>query len=538
MNSSTNETVKTASVIPATDTAPETAKPCIMCGDPAIEQFDFNFCCAKCVRSSIKAQKTKNARDANEKKKAKVPAIISVVTKYEEIPLQSSAVREALWKNILALFHAHFDSPEIIGAQIIFATMASQVFKELSANWLMAIAPSGSMKTAILNSLHDLPRVFFIDQITANTFLSGQLDEKGKPRQGPPSLLHEMGKDAILICSDFSTWLTLSRDTYASVMSQLRRIHDEELNKRTGSADHPEDRSWKGHITMISACTPAIDRQYKFEQELGERFTKIRWQRMGGVEAAIAALHQRKKDGVLVELRKAVHAFLLPILSWQELPDPTMTDALERRLGNLTELTCQMRAPVPRDDHQNEIIGIASPESNTRLPQEIAQIVRGWAVLMGRKEANEDDFALAKRACWDTMPPNRVLVLRALIAGIEPNAITELPRTTVTRIIEDLCSIGLVDAEKIPNEVTDDNKDAYDYSLSASALDMLEAIEGDAPEGVITPVDHQQKTATVLITAPVTTPAMTDDKRPTPHTIAEVQGRPSLPKPLKDTTVQ
>jgi hypothetical protein len=73
--------------------------------------------------------------------------------------------------------------------------------------------------------------------------------------------------------------------------------------------------------------------------------------------------------------------------------------------------------PIP----EREIDGQAQAESNTRLPQELAQIGRGWAVLMNRSQVTEEDFRLIRRAAFDSIPPLRCAVLQALMNGEKPH---------------------------------------------------------------------------------------------------------------------
>jgi hypothetical protein len=231
----------------------------------------------------------------------------------------------------------------------------------------------------------------------------------------------------------------------------MRRIYDGHLTKETGSDENAREREWRGRLTVIAGCTAEIDRQHKVFQSLGDRFARTRAARFGGADAAIAAMNQKIINEE--ELKKAVHTFMLSVMSWPELPAPTIPEDLQRRLANLTELLAQARSYVPRDYHEREIIGFVETESNTRIAQEIAQIMRGWALLMGRNEVNEEDFALAKRAAWDSIPPVRMAVLKALIQRQQPkDALPELPPTTVDRTADDLVAIGLADKEELEND--------------------------------------------------------------------------------------
>jgi hypothetical protein len=129
------------------------------------------------------------------------------------------------------------------------------------------------MKTDFLESFRDLPRVHFVDEVTPNTFLSGKLDEQGKPRKNSASLLHRIGNDGVLVAADFSTF-TSNPKTLGTIMSQLRKIYDGNFTREFGTEENLPDRSWTGRLTMFAGAVPDIDRHYSVFQGLGERFVR------------------------------------------------------------------------------------------------------------------------------------------------------------------------------------------------------------------------------------------------------------------------
>lgn len=177
------------------------------------------------------------------------------------------------------------------------------------------------------------------------------------------------------------------------------------------------------------------------------------------------ALNQDKKLPDL--LKAAVRSLFLPVLSHSSIPAPTVPRAMQLQLANLSELIALARAYVPRDSRDRDIDGSVEAESNTRLPQELAQIGRGWAALMSHDEVTEEDFKLVRRAAWDCIPPARRAVLEALMAGKKPYSIG-LPKATISRALEDLQVVGLVIAKQ--GLVSAEN----DYELSELALNLLE----------------------------------------------------------------
>jgi len=342
----------------------------------------------------------------------------------------------------------------------------------------MCVAPSGSLKTAILQSLDGLPSVHFIDEVTPNTFVSGRIPEpkdeeergkrKRKVKREPASLLHRIGTDGFLVAADFSTILSMDERSRARILAQLRRIYDGHFTREFGTEENLTERTWRGRLTFLTGATPDIDHHYSVFRSLGERFTQVRWPRAGGVEAGIKAMRQR--EFAARDLRSAVHTFLLPILrcgtghflKQAPLRSPSFPAEFEVRVAYLGEFVALARAHVPRSRSDHEPVASPSPEGNTRLPQELAQIGRGAAVLAGRTQVIEGDLALVARAALDCIPADRSIVLRALTNGASAYS-TGLASALAARTLEDLAAVGIA-------ERTEADGRSYEFTRTAQQL--------------------------------------------------------------------
>jgi hypothetical protein len=368
--------------------------------------------------------------------------------------VQVSAERQAkAWASVERLLRQDYVNPDIDAVMIICSCVAAHRLVEHPPVWTMCIAPSGSLKTAILQSLDGLPTVHFIDEVTPNTFVSGRIpereeEEKGrrkrrdKEKREPASLLHRIGQDGFLIAADFSTILSMDERSRARILAQLRRIYDGHFSREFGTEENLDERSWKGRLTFITGATPDIDHHYSVFRSLGERFTQVRWPRAGGVEAGLKAMRQRKNAAS--DLKSSMHDLLLPILRQRSTPSPVFPPDYEARVAHLGEFIALARAHVPRSRSDHEPVASPNPEGNTRLPQEFAQIGRGAAVLAGRIEVNEEDFALVSRVAFDCIPADRNVVIRALRQGLSPYS-TSQPSGLVSRTLEDLETLGIAE---------------------------------------------------------------------------------------------
>jgi hypothetical protein len=145
---------------------------------------------------------------------------------------------------------------------------------------------------------------------------------------------------------------------------------------------------------------------------------------------------------VAEELRAAVHSLMHPIVFTPQ-SAPTIPEAIFLKIANMGELIALARTYVERDGHSREASGVPVTEGNTRLPQELCQIARGSALLDGRSEVDDEDYKLVCRVAFDSLPPARTAVLKALIEGNSPHSLG-LPKATIDRAMEDLQFAGII----------------------------------------------------------------------------------------------
>jgi hypothetical protein len=354
---------------------------------------------------------------------------------------QEKETAPARWNSVRKILEENFEDPDLEAVQVFLSVIAAHKLPEYPPAWLFLIAPSGSMKTVLLETLKGIPSVHFIDEVTVNTFISGQRDEPGKSRTTPASFLHRIGPQGVLVIGDFSTILAMDGRKQPVVMAQLRRIYDGNFTREFGTGENIDENSWEGRLTIVAGVTPEIDRHHSTTQALGERFLRTRWPRAGGIKTGLRAI--RQKENAAKELRSAIHKFLLPILSEERLQAPTFSETNEIAMAHLSEFAVLARAHVPRERATHAMDDAPQPEGNTRLAQQLAQIARGWALLEGSDLATGESMRLVRRAALDCIPPVRKAILTALIEEKNPYTVG-LAKAVVYRGIEDLEAIGLI----------------------------------------------------------------------------------------------
>jgi hypothetical protein len=358
------------------------------------------------------------------------------------IATRTDCLRSEAWSELDSVITGNFQNPDMEAAKILFSSIAAHKISDSPPVWPMLIAPSGSMKTALLEGLRGLPGVHFVDEVTTNTFISGKVDTPGKTRKSPASYLHRIGGNGILIAADFGTIMSMDSRTRGVVLAQLRRIYDGKFSREFGTDENLDERNWSGRITFVAGTTPEVDNSWSVFQSLGERFIRVRWPRAGGTDTGRRAIRQH--EDLAGQVQDCVKNFMLPTMNSPSAIAPLIPEELETKIVNLSEFVALSRAHVSRDRTSREIDAEPVPEGNTRLAQELVQVGRGWACLNSRSALNDDDYSLIKRAGLDCIPPIRRQAIDSLICDKSPYCLG-LPSATVDRACEDLIMLKLAE---------------------------------------------------------------------------------------------
>jgi hypothetical protein len=341
------------------------------------------------------------------------------------------------WIGVEHALLTHFHQPDIEAARVLYAAFAAHKLSGPPV-WPMIVAPPGSMKTELLNALVGQKGTHFIDQITPNTFISGQIERPNAASKDPPGLLHRIGASGVIVFSDFGNVLAMPVEKRAGILADMRRIYDGSLHKEFGTATKPGHREWKGRITFFVAATPDVDRHYSIFQTLGERFVMVRCHRAEGTEAAMAAMRQ-DTSGARGQLRRAVHDLLAGVLRIE----PQSPDDIDERIAALAELVVRGRTHVQRDGYKKEIRFVPEAEAPTRLAQQLSQLSKGSAMLDCRDIVDAGDYKLVRRVGMDCIPAARRKILEYLTTG-EESTLTGLPASTRSYAEEELAALGLI----------------------------------------------------------------------------------------------
>jgi hypothetical protein len=362
--------------------------------------------------------------------------------------------------------YVHLEDPGHVWFALAVATSAALDGDPL---WGMLIGPSSSGKTEAIRALDGLAEP--VDELTAPALLSWTHSKQ--PR--PTGVLTRVGERGLLTVGDFSTVLATSdRGGRDQLFALLRRVYDGAVTRDLGNA--PAPLRWRGRLTVLAACTPAIDNYASHADQLGPRWLYYRLAAASSQAKRATSRKARLRNGQLGTYRDLAAELTgrLVDAARQQAGRVRLSEQAAERLDDLAIVCCYGRAVVPRNAYgRREIEGLAIVEEPPRLVAQLVLLARGLLAL-GLEEPAV--VGLCRRAALDSMPAVRRALLQAL-ADAGELTVSEAARRVgchrhVARMaLEELAAIGLVSCPDQDDDPQDDQEPAGRWSAHPWRLD-------------------------------------------------------------------
>lgn len=349
------------------------------------------------------------------------------------------------WSAISQFLNQKFYKPDLEALAIALSAYIAHWSLDDDPVWLFIVGPSGTGKTSIIcNALSEMKATITLSDLSPTAFISG-LD----PKMGGSSLLFDLSRisdvrppthtHGILIFKDFTSILSRRPETRAEIISAMREIADGRYSPRKGR----KVAEWQGKVTVIAAATPAVERAWAVQRDLGERFVQVRWGREDGIETAKAAIDQLGQNH-RSEFKRLIAAMMCGVS--QKPPTLSGNDVLQ--LAYPAELTARLRGHLVHDTNGSKsVIEVSPPESPSRIVKAMAQIAVASARLFGREQVAECDLDRARRVALDSVPFNRLRVFNQVSVATTASDVsreTGMPLTSVAWILDELTAIEAI----------------------------------------------------------------------------------------------
>lgn len=329
----------------------------------------------------------------------------------------------------------------------LHAVIAAAAAERLDGDplWLLVISGPGNAKTETVQALKGAGATVISTIASEGALLSGTAKrEHSKDASG--GLLRKLGARGLLVIKDFTSILSMNRDTRAGVLAALREVYDGFWSRSVGT-DGGRSIEWRGRLVVIGACTTVWDQAHAVIASMGDRFVVVR------VDSSVGRLAAGRQaisnTGVEDVMRRELAAAVGGLLRNIRAPGVTLTrDEREHVLAaaNIVTLT---RTGVEHD-YRGDVVDAHAPEAPTRFAKQLSQVIRG-AVAVGL--SRPDALGLAVRCARDSMPPLRLAILEDVskFAGATTNDVRkrlQKPRNTVDRQLQALHMLGLLTCDE------------------------------------------------------------------------------------------
>jgi ribosomal protein S18 acetylase RimI-like enzyme len=221
---------------------------------------------------------------------------------------------------------------------------------------------------------------------------------------------------------------------------------------------------WSGRLTLLAACTPAIDNYASHADQLGPRWLYYRLAAGSSHAKRATSRKARLRAGQLAGYRQTAAELTRAIVTAarRQAGQVRLSEQSAERLDDLAIVCCFGRAVVPRNAYgRREIEGLAIVEEPPRLVAQLLLLARGLLAL-GLPEPAA--VGLCRRAALDSMPAVRRGLLTVL-ADVDEVTVSEAARRVgchrhVARMaLEELAAIGLAacpDLDEVDPEELED----------------------------------------------------------------------------------
>jgi hypothetical protein len=260
----------------------------------------------------------------------------------------------------------------------------------------------------------------------------------------------------ILIFKDFTSILSLNKDTQTEIISQIREIVDGYYLKAQGNRPPIE---WKGKLGFIMGVTPVIDRFHTIHSQLGERFLSYRmdtgspedWEKQSLIAFDSCGIEAIVRPGIKETVGEFLKQFESP-----EIGSVSFSKEIIERMHFLAEFVGRARTGISRD-HYHLVECLPEPERTPRLIKQFKSLLAGVAIAQEKSVINYGLLRIIRKIARDSIPRHRDTIIRMLwdkyyVAssnqGIARGPLSEMvriPYNTVRNYLEDLALINIVE---------------------------------------------------------------------------------------------
>lgn len=310
--------------------------------------------------------------------------------------------------------------------------------------WIFLVAPPGGMKTELLMSVSNAPKIYTTTSLTPHALISGANFAGG----GDPSLIPKLN-NKVLIIKDFTTILSLNSLAREEIFGVLRDIYDGRTEKQFGNGIV---RRYESRFGIIAGVTPIIETVNISNMSLGERFIKYKIKQVdnSGRESIKQALLNLKQNSLM---RQQLLEIGTAALDREVDFIPDLGDEIMERIVSLAQFIARLRGVVSRERYTGTVNFKPMSEIGTRIAKQLCKLAMGIAIFKGDHDISEATYDTIVNVGKDTIPDRVEEIVKQLFIHERPGESnstqdisrwSKFPLDTTRFMLQDLSLLEIV----------------------------------------------------------------------------------------------
>lgn len=312
---------------------------------------------------------------------------------------------------------------------VILATVIGNMLVDRDPIWLMLVAPSSGGKTTLLSPIVDINSVYFVDDLTEKTLLSGY-KVGGKDN----SLLRTIG-NGIMAFSDFTSILSKNPVSRGEILSQLKLVYDRKVTKYTGTGKI----NWEGKIGFIGCATPDIYYHLESGRSMGERFLYYWMDVPSDLEIALKQSETNISAKEMTDVMKVFYrSYFECVKEWvfkHGIPELKMTDGQKDRVRKASMFCVAGKATVHTNFKSGKVDQIPQKASvgrdNKSFEALLLTFQTMWCYETGDKNAVVEDWMIeiVEKCAYSSINRERRAILEILADSVKQLSASQIGST-------------------------------------------------------------------------------------------------------------
>lgn len=384
--------------------------------------------------------------------------------RFKQIPPPELPVSFEAWREVIETNFPGLVFPAEVCASILAQILIQDVTNPFA---LVLIDVPSAGKTITINFFDGIDGITHAtDKFTPSSFVSNAVNVK-KSKLPEIDLLPRI-RYKMLLVRDLAPLFGERDDDLMKSMGVLTRVLDGE-GYQTESGIHGH-REYRGDylFMLLAGSTPLMPRVWKLMANLGSRLFFLNLNGRKKTEAELAAqlkdnAYKDRERLCRIQTERFIHTL------WSQHPDGVEWDnskddeQILKTIARCARLLAMLRGAInvwaeSGDDGTKYSHTSPTIELPDRINQQLYNLLRGHALVSGRKQLDQSDLRVAVEVCLDSCAPNRAKLLHAILeheGHMTSSEVAEVLKVSKPTALKEMKTLAILGVCRIENEEDD-----------------------------------------------------------------------------------